>query len=106
MKANTSSALVIIDYINEIADPKGKLAGKGYPTFMANHGTLNHLKPAIKTRRSNNVLVLFVRIGFLTGYIDQPEASPLFGGAKKFAALQLGTWATEFLPDIAPLQNE
>ena len=28
------SALIVIDFINEIVDPKGKLAGKGYAAFI------------------------------------------------------------------------
>ena len=42
MKGETmnKSALILIDFINEIVDEKGKFAGKGYPAFVKAHGVL------------------------------------------------------------------
>lgn len=99
-------ALLIIDYINEIIDAKGKLAGKGYAVFAEKHGTLDHVRQLIKFARAQEILVIFVRLGFSPDYREQPENSPLFGEAKKFGALQLGTSATEFHPLVTPLPNE
>lgn len=90
-----TTALVLIDFINEIVDEKGKFAGKGYPAFVKTHGTLESVNAATAKARAKNMPVIFVRIGFSSDYREWPEASPLFGAAKKFGALQLGTWATE-----------
>lgn len=100
------SAVVVIDYINEIIDPKGKLAGKGYAAFNEKHNTLDAVKSLIESARKKQLPVFFVRIGFSPSYTEQPEGSPLFGGAKKYGALQLGSWATEFHPKIAPSQSD
>lgn len=99
-------ALVVIDYINEIVDPKGKLAGKGYVTFVERHSTLKRLAELILHFRSNELPVIYVRVGFTPNYDRHPEHSPLFGAAKKFGALQSGTWATEFHPQIAPMPDD
>ena len=99
-------AVVIIDYINEIIDPKGKLAGKGYAAFDEKHKTLDNVKKLIELGRRKQLPVFFVRIGFSSTYSEHPENSPLFGGAKKFGALQLGTSATEFHPKIAPVATD
>ncbi len=89
------TVLLIIDYINEIVDEKGKLAGKGYAAFVSTHDTFAKLNRAIEKARAKGIPVMFVRVGFSPDYTDLPSGSPLFGGAKKFGALQLGTWATE-----------
>lgn len=89
------SALILLDFINEIVDEKGKFAGKGYPVFLKDHGILDSVNAAISKAREKNISIIFVRIGFSPDYREWPEASPLFGAAKKFGALQLGTWATE-----------
>lgn len=90
-----NTALILIDFINEIVDEKGRFAGKGYPAFVKAHGTLENVNTAITRARAKNMPIVFVRVGFSSDYREWPESSPLFGVAKKFGALQLGTWATE-----------
>lgn len=104
--ASTSRALVLIDFINEIVHPDGKLAAKGYSDFLARHGTLDRVATLLDHARSTGVLPIHVRIGFSPDYKEQPLGSPLFGHAAKLGALQLGTWATEFHPKAAPLPGE
>ena len=89
------SALILIDFINEIVDENGKFAGKGYPAFVKAHDVLTNVNAAISKARVKDIPVIFVRVGFSSDYREWPESSPLFGAAKKFGALQLGTWATE-----------
>lgn len=88
-------ALLVIDFINEIVDPGGKLAGKGYADFIAKHDTFDHLNAAIGAFRAAGDPVIFVRLAFDPSYSDQPKGSPVFGGAHKFGILADGTWSTE-----------
>lgn len=104
--APTSRALVLIDFINEIVHPDGKLAAKGYSDFLARHGTLDRVATLLDHARSTGILPIHVRIGFSPDYKEQPTGSPLFGHAAKLGALQLGTWATEFHAQAAPLPGE
>lgn len=101
-----NNALILIDFINEIVSPEGKLAGKGYSAFAARHGTLERVAPLLEAARSRDHLIVHVRIAFSPDYREQPKESPLFGHASKFGALQLGTWGTEFHPLAAPLPTE
>ncbi len=94
------AALILIDLINEIIDEKGKFAGHGYPAQVGQRGLLAKANTAIAKARSKGVEVIFVRVGFSAGYGDCPEFSPLFGAAKQYQALQLGTWATEIHPAL------
>lgn len=99
-------ALLSIDFINEIIHPEGRLAGKGYADFNYEHGVLDHAAEALTEARGRGDLVVHVKVGFSPTYAEWPEASPLFGAAKQFQALQLGTWATEFHDDVLPLESE
>lgn len=89
-------ALLVVDYINEITHPEGKLSGKGYSDYIDSHNTFEYLNKLISEFRAEEELVIFVKVAFKEDYSDQPENSPLFGKAKEFGALQSGTWATEF----------
>ena|SRR6185503_10103946 len=88
-------ALLAIDFINEIVDPNGKLAGKGYANFIAEHGTFAHLNAAIGAFREAGDSVIFVRLAFDPSYNNQPKGSPVFGRAHEFGILADGTWSTE-----------
>jgi nicotinamidase-related amidase len=102
----SDTALVLIDFINDIVDPKGKLAGKGYTKFDEEHSSLTVASDLLARARTNKSAVIHVRVGFSPDYKEQPEGSPLFGGAKKFNALCLGDWGTEFHTKVSPLANE
>ncbi len=103
---NSGKALLLLDFINEIVHPNGKLSSKGYSNFDSKHNILDNVRKILDYARSNNYLVAYVKLGFSSDYKEQPENSPLFGGAKKFNALTIGTWATEIHEKIHPLDNE
>lgn len=89
-------ALLLIDFINEIVHPEGKLSGKGYADFIAKHHTLEHVASAIQIARDKQLLIVHVRVGFSESYIEQPKSSPLFGKAHEFQVFKLDSWGTEF----------
>lgn len=90
------TAIVPIDYINEICHPKGKLSAKGYPVFLEHHGILKRVNEALRLARDRGFPVFWARVSFSSGYGELPLGSPLFGKAQEFGALKAGTWATEF----------
>ncbi|OGG42819.1 hypothetical protein A3G50_02555 [Candidatus Jorgensenbacteria bacterium RIFCSPLOWO2_12_FULL_42_11] len=102
----TKSVLILLDFINEIVDEKGKFAGKGYPAFVKMHGILDNVNATIAKAREKGIPIIFIRIGFSSDYREWPEFSPLFGVAKKFGALQLGTWATEVHQSINKAEED
>lgn len=91
-----AQALLVIDYINEIADSKGKIAQKGYSAYMEHHFTLNRVNTLIRHAREKNIPIIFVRVGFEPDYSNCPTSSPLFSIAKAAGVLKLGSWSTEF----------
>lgn len=103
---NTQNALILVDFINEIVHPQGKLAGKGYVDFELRHGTLDRVQKLLKYARSQQYAVIHVRIGFSPDYKELPENSPLFGAAKKNGAFKIGGWGVEFHSKAAPVEGE
>ncbi len=91
-----NSALILIDFINEIVHENGKLAKKGYSDFIKNNNVFQNLSRAIIKAREQKLLIVHVRIGFSPTYIEQPKSSPLFGKAHEFQVLKLESWATQF----------
>lgn len=102
----TDNALLLIDFINEIVHPDGKISGKGYADFDAQHASLDRVADLLEHARTKGFAVIHVGVGFSADYKEQPEASPLFGGARKSGVLQLGTWGTQFHAKAAPLTTE
>ena len=95
-----TTALILIDFINEIVHESGKLASKGYSNFVKNNNVFQNLSFAIKKARENNILIVHIKVGFSENYNEQPKSSPLFGKAHEFQALKLDSWATEFHEEI------
>lgn len=106
MSTNEKRALLCIDLINDIVDPAGKLAGKGYPKFAETHGSLANIAKAQSRIREEGSLLVHVRVGFSPNYTEHPAGSPLFGRAKEFQALRLGGWGTEFSDTVQPAPGE
>lgn len=99
-------ALLLIDLINELIAPEGKLSGKGYADFAERHGTLNRIARLLTQARRLEQQIIHVRVGFSPDYREQPKKSPLFKHASKLGALRHGDWGTQFIPQAAPLPGE
>jgi len=95
-----TTALILIDFINEIVHDNGKLASKGYSDFVKENDVFQNLSFAIQKARENNILIVHVKVGFSENYNEQPKSSPLFGKANEFQVLKLNSWATEFHEQI------
>ena len=86
------TALLCLDFENDIVDPQGKVAGKGYARFNAEHSSTRALRTLQDRFRAAGQPVLHVRVGFSPDYAEQPKQSPLMGKADQFGAFRLGGW--------------
>jgi nicotinamidase-related amidase len=98
---SSPEALVCIDYISEIVAETGKLAAKGYASFVSQHMTLDHLARRQSVTREGGGRVIHVHLGFLPDYSDCPASSPLFSGAKAAGILKLGTTSTDLVGPVS-----
>jgi len=97
--SHTKTLLVVIDFINDIADKSGKLGGQN-SQYIAEHNVIENVNKAIGYARGASIKIAHVKVGFSPSYIECPCHSPIFGNAKKTGALQLNTWGTDFLEAI------
>ena len=70
------------------------------------YGVQRAVNRLLAQARSNGDLVIHVRAGFSDNYVECPEDSPLFAGAKRYGALNLGSWGCEFVDFAAPASGE
>ncbi|MEM1312383.1 MAG: isochorismatase family cysteine hydrolase [Patescibacteria group bacterium] len=100
-----NKALVLVDFINEIVHPEGKLAAKGYAEYIERHHTLDQVNSLIHSARDKSCRILRVNIQFDVNYSNRPNKSLLFASAEKFGVLKANTWSTETISDLA-VQSE
>ncbi len=109
MPLTADAALVSLDWVNDIVDPKGQHAARGFADFAARHGTLARVARALALFRDAGAFIVHVRVGFSPGFPELPTTLPstsLFRGARAAGSLALGTWATEFVSAAAPRGEE
>lgn len=90
----SKSALLVIDFINDIVNPDGKL--KSCVAYCEQHDVFSKANQAIAWAKQNTVPVIFVKVGFSKNYIECPKSSQVFSAAEQHGALTLGEWGTEF----------
>lgn len=98
------NALVVIDYINELTHPNGKLAHG--MEFLTRHNTIANANLAIQHARKHQWLLVFVKVGFSENYTECPSTSPVFSAAPQNKVLQLGQWGTEFVDELQYLKDD
>lgn len=100
----TNTALITIDFINDIVHPDGKIPSCA--AMVAERGVLKNVNKVIAWAHEKNIPVIHVKVGFHPGYMNCPIQSPVFGSASKAQALRLGSWGTEFHPELAVAEQD
>ena len=76
------TALLVLDFINDIVHPDGKIAASA--GYIKKHQVISHANEVITFSRENKIPIAFVKVGFNFGYPECPENSPLLGEQKNF----------------------
>ena len=101
-----TTALVCIDFIEEIIGKTGMLSAKGYGGFAHANNTLAHLAARQESARASGNAVIHVRLGFESTYADHPKGSLLLGAARDAGILRADTPSTEFVEPTAPVAGD
>lgn len=102
----SQQALIIIDCINEMLHPDGKLSQKGYRNFLEQYQSITHINEAIADARVSNSLIVFVSLWFQEDYADCRSQSPLFKNVPTFGILRKDTWSTNIYEEIDQWDND
>ncbi len=93
-----NKALLVIDFINDIAHSDGRIAASA--AHVLEQDAVAHANQALAHARANGWLVVLIKVGFDGGYQLQPKGSPMFGRAHQLGALSLVDSGTDFHPDL------
>ncbi|MDF2390235.1 isochorismatase family protein [Aeromonas sp. 2MA4] len=91
-------ALLVIDFINDIAHPDGRIATSA--AHVVEQDAIVHANQALAHARAHGWLVVLIKVGFDGNSMLQPKDSPMFGRAKQFGALSLADNGTDFHPEL------
>ncbi len=94
-----NTALIALDYIFDIAHPEGKIARPAQQ--VAERNVIAHANRVLALAKQKEWLRILVKVGFATGYVDQPKDSRMFGQVHKFGAIVLDQPGTAFHPELA-----
>ena len=98
-KSEPKTAILIMDFINDIVNTDSAIA-KAAACVKQGH-VIKHANAVIEFGRKKKLPIIFVKVGFSPNYIECPDQpTSLFRQVPSFKAYQLGTWGTEFHPDL------
>lgn len=98
------TALLVIDYINDIVDEKGKIPSCA--EYVQKKGIISNVNKVLEKARSKNYLIIHVRVAFSNNYAAAGTRSPIFTGAKQYRAIEEGTWGAKFHKDVDVRSDE
>lgn len=92
------TALIVIDLINDIVHPEGKIASLA--EHVRERQVIAKANQALQIARQQGWLTVLITVGFSESYKEQPKESPIFGQAHTAGVLTLGHWGTAFHDDL------
>lgn len=98
----TKTALLVMDFQNDLVDPTGKFAASGGPAQVQEKKVLESTAKAIAAARNKGVLVIHIAVAYRKGYPEVNATAPLFAGVQESEALIEGTWGADFHPTVKP----
>jgi nicotinamidase-related amidase len=96
-----NEALLVIDFVNDIVSPDGKVAKFGTPIHVQQQNAIANANRAIEHAREKGSRVIWVRVCFEEGHPELVHAkAPFYVAHRENGWLVKGTWGTEFHADL------
>lgn len=100
------SALLLMDYQNDVVDPEGALGRLGTAALLTEHGTLAAAARLLDGARDAGLPVIHVAVAFRQGFPDADPGVPLSKLCIDLNCLIEGTWGAAFIQPLAPRPGE
>lgn len=100
------TALLVMDFQNDIVDPKGLFGSQGIADRIRANGVIPRTAEVIGAARAGSLRVVHVAVAYRPGHPEIVGTAPLFRAIKDGNALVEGTWGAAFHPDVAPIDGE
>lgn len=102
-----TTALVLIDFINDIIHPDGKVAKFGTPQHAADRNVIPNTKRVLEKARSDGTKIIWVRVCFSEGHPELANSkAPFYVAHRENNWLVRDTWGTEFHAELQPIDGE
>jgi nicotinamidase-related amidase len=98
------TALIVIDYINDIVHEKGKMASCA--KYVKENNVIDKVNTALKNARKKNYSIIHIQLGHDKDYNTCCKTNAMFNVIEERQAFILGSWGTEFYADIDINDNE
>ena len=100
------TALLLLHWQNDIAASGNKRTRELVEQLAATH-TIEHTQAALKVSREKGVLVVYVVASHRPGYPEIPaKRVPLFNSVVESGTHMRGTWDTQVIDQLKPLNDE
>ena len=102
-----TDTLVLIDFVNDLVTPAGKLEKLGTAAHVASRDVITKAATALAHARATGKRVVHVRVGFAPGHPElQGLPAPFYKAHIANNWLLKNTWGTEFASALTPLEGE
>lgn len=91
-------AIITLDIINEICNSKGKIAR--YSDRILENKIIDNINKITSWGRNKAYMIIHVRLGFRSHYLDSSCNSPIFSKAKDNKALSIDEWGGQFCREL------
>jgi nicotinamidase-related amidase len=96
------TAILALDFVNDIVHPEGKFSAWGVPQVVADVGAIPNTKALLAAGRQQGCTIIHIGRRHRDGYLDQPSYCQLDQAVKASEALLEGTWGAQFHDDLKP----
>ena len=100
--SKSKTAILALDFVNDIVHSEGKFAARGLPAILAEQGTIGNTKKLLEATRGKGLIVIHVARRHRAGYPDQPCHTQLDQRVKTSEALLEDGWGAEFCDELKP----
>lgn len=100
------TALLVMDFQNDMVDPEGAFASQGWASQVQEKGAIENAARALAAARSAGLPVFHVGVAWRPGFREANDRAPLFAGVREANGLVEGTWGAEFHPELQPADGE
>ncbi|HBF31892.1 isochorismatase family cysteine hydrolase [Rhizobium sp.] len=101
-----TSALLMLDFINDIVHPDGSVAGDGFYREVKKRDVLENAADALAHARQCKMPVVHFAFGYSEGFPEWHPAPKLFRQVPERKQVILGTWGTQIHDSVAPMAGE
>lgn len=101
-----TTALVPMDLVNDLVDPRGVFGSVGLAERLRQAGTIDNIARAMSAARRKGVRVVHVRLAWRPGHVDLNPHVPLLVPGISRNAIVDGTWGSELHAAVDPAEGE